>query len=88
MFKFRSVSNIVIAPAKTGRERTKSHEVIKTAQANKGILCIYIPGARIFITVVIKFIDPAIEETPAMCKLKIAKSTLAPGWYCMLDNGG
>jgi hypothetical protein len=82
------VSNIVIAPARTGSERTSNHEVINTAQANSGILCIYMPGARIFITVVIKLIDPAIEETPAMCKLKMAKSTLAPGWYWMLDNGG
>jgi len=79
VFKFLSVSNIVIAPANTGNERTSNHEVINTAHANKGIRCMYIPGARIFITVVIKFIDPAIEETPAMCKLKIAKSTLAPG---------
>ena len=70
---------MVIAPAKTGSDKTNNHEVIKTAQANKGILCIYIPGARIFITVVIKLIEPAIDETPAICKLKIAKSTLAPG---------
>ena len=40
------------------------------------------------ITVVIKLTAPAIEETPAMCKLNIAKSTLAPGWYCMLAKGG
>jgi hypothetical protein len=32
-----------------------------------------------FITVVIKLIAPAIDETPAICRLKIAKSTLAPG---------
>jgi hypothetical protein len=29
--------------------------------------------------VVIKFIAPIIEEAPAKCKLKIAKSTDAPG---------
>ena len=41
----------------------------------------YMPGARMFIIVVIKFTAPAIDDTPAMCKLKMARSTLAPGWY-------
>lgn len=27
-----------------------------------------------------KFIEPAIEETPARCSLKINMSTLEPGW--------
>jgi hypothetical protein len=31
-----------------------------------------------FITVVIKFIAPKIEDAPAKCKLKIAKSTEPP----------
>jgi len=51
---------------------------MKTAQTNKGSLCIVIPGALIFKIVVMKFIAPKIEETPARCKLKIAKSTEAP----------
>jgi hypothetical protein len=51
---------------------------MKTAQTNKGILCIFIPGALIFITVVIKFIAPKIDDAPAKCKLKIAKSTEPP----------
>jgi len=37
-----------------------------------------IPGVRIFKIVVIKLIAPKIEEAPAMCKLKIAKSTEPP----------
>jgi hypothetical protein len=41
-----------------------------------------------FKTVVIKFIAPKIDEIPAKCKLKIAKSTLAPEWYSMLAKGG
>jgi len=51
---------------------------MKTAQTNKGILCIVIPGALIFKIVVMKFIAPKIEEIPARCKLKIAKSTEPP----------
>ena len=79
---------MVIAPASTGSDSSKRNAVINTAQPNNGILCMYMPGARIFITVVIKFMAPAIEETPAICRLNIAKSTLAPGWYCTLDRGG
>jgi len=35
-----------------------------------------------------KLIAPAILLSPAMCKLKIAKSTAGPSWNSMLDNGG
>ena len=62
---FRSVSNIVIAPAKTGRDKRRRRAVIKTAQTNKGSWSIDIPGARILMTVVRKFTAPRIEETPA-----------------------
>jgi hypothetical protein len=55
---------------------------------NKGRLCIYIPGNFIFKTVTIKFIAPNKEETPAKCKLNIAKSTAPPEWASILDNGG
>ena len=37
------------------------------------------PGVLIFKIVVIKFIAPKIEEAPATCKLKIAKSIAGPG---------
>ena len=36
----------------------------------------------------IKFTAPAIEETPAKCKLKIAQSTLAPEWANTPLKGG
>jgi hypothetical protein len=67
-----------MAPANTGKDNNKSIAVIKTAQTNKGILCIFSAGDLIFKTVVIKFIAPKIEEAPAKCKLKIAKSTDPP----------
>jgi hypothetical protein len=38
--------------------------------------------------VVMKFIAPNILDTPARCKLNIAKSTDPPLWYCTVDNGG
>jgi len=74
--KFLSVNNIVIPPARTGKDNNNSIAVIKEAQTNKGNLEKYSPPALMFIIVVIKFIAPAIEAAPARCKLKIAKSTL------------
>ncbi len=88
MLKFLSVNNIVIAPANTGNDNNNNHAVINTAHTNNGILCIVIPGALIFIIVVIKFIAPSIDAIPAKCRLNIAKSTLPPLWYSIDDNGG
>lgn len=61
---------------------------MNTAQTKRGSLCIVIPGALMFRIVVIKFIAPNIELTPAKCRLKIAKSTEPPEWNSMLDRGG
>ena len=55
----------MIAPANTGKDNNNNTAVIKTAHTNNGNLCIVIPGARIFIIVVIKFIAPKIDEIPA-----------------------
>lgn len=78
MLKFRSVNNIVIAPANTGNDNNNNTAVINTAHTNSGNLCIVIPGARIFIIVVIKFIAPNIDDIPAKCRLNIPKSTAPP----------
>jgi hypothetical protein len=86
--KLRSVNSIVIAPAKTGKDNNNKKAVIKTAHTYKGSLCINIPGLRILKIVTIKLIAPNIEETPAICKLKIAKSTEGPECAKPLDNGG
>lgn len=67
MLKFRSVSSIVIAPARTGSESNNKNAVIKTAQTNNGVRLAVIPGARIFVMVTIKLIAPRMEETPAKC---------------------
>lgn len=65
MFRLRSVNNIVIAPAKTGRDKSKRTVVTKIDHTNKGVLLKVIPSIRIFIIVVIKLIAPKIEEAPA-----------------------
>lgn len=78
MLKFLSVSNIVIAPANTGRDSNNKNAVINTDQTNKGNLSIVNPGALMLNMVVIKLIAPIMEDAPAQCKLNIAMSTDPP----------
>ena len=78
----------MIPPANTGKDNNNKIAVTKIAQTNKGNLCKDIPVALIFNTVVIKLIAPNKEETPAKCKLKIAKSTDPPECDCIPANGG
>lgn len=80
--------SIVIAPASTGRESRRSTTVIVTAHTNKGIRSSVRPCHRILITVVMKFTAPKIDEAPAKCKEKIAKSTEGPACAMFLANGG
>jgi hypothetical protein len=68
---------MVIAPAKTGRDKSNKNAVINTDQTKRGKWCILIPGVRILKMVVMKLIAPKIEEIPAKCKLNIANSTAA-----------
>ncbi|MCB4744257.1 MAG: hypothetical protein LGB07_01165 [Sulfurovum sp.] len=67
-----------MAPAKTGKESNSSTAVIFTDQTNRGSRSNCIPRHRILIIVVMKFTAPRIEEAPAKCKEKIAKSTDPP----------
>ena len=88
VFKFRSGSNIVRAPAKTGKERSNKIAVINTDQTNRGIRSNEIPFDRILIIVVIKFTAPKIDEIPAKCNEKMAKSTEDPLWAILFAKGG
>lgn len=69
---------MVIAPARTGKEKRRSKVVIKVAHTNNGICSEVFKEVRMFKIVVIKLIAPKIEEAPARCNLKIVKSTDAP----------
>ena len=86
--KFRSVRSIVIAPANTGRDSRSKTAVINTDHTNNGIESKDIEADRIFIIVVIKLIAPKMEDAPARCNLKIAKSTEIPEWNKFPANGG
>jgi hypothetical protein len=79
---------MVIAPAKTGNDNNNKTAVITTDQTNRGMRSRVIPGLRILTTVVIKLTAPKIEETPAKCKEKIAKSTDDPPWAILAASGG
>jgi len=65
VFRLRSVNNIVIAPARTGRDSSNKIAVKKTDQTNKGVRSQVIPTDRMLIIVVIKFTAPRIEDAPA-----------------------
>jgi hypothetical protein len=72
------VRSIVIAPASTGKDRRSNRAVIATDHTNSGIRSGFIVFGFMLIVVEMKFTAPRIDETPAKCSEKIAKSTDAP----------
>ena len=76
------------SPAKTGKDNNNNIAVTNIAHTNNGNLCKLIPLVLILSTVVIKFIAPNKEDTPAKCKMKIARSTDAPELDWIPANGG
>jgi hypothetical protein len=78
----------VIPPASTGRERIKRIVVKSKLHTYKGTRSSLIVALRMLEIVLIILIDPKIEEAPAKCKLKIARSTQFPLWPNLLDKGG
>jgi len=55
---------MVIAAAKTGKERRRRKAVTNTDQTKSGIVYISIPRQRIFRMVTIKLIAPKMDEIP------------------------
>ena len=88
VLKFLSVNNIVIPPAKTGNDNNNKKAVINTDQGYKPNLLKIKPLDFILNKVVIKFKAPAIEDTPAICKLKMLKSTAPPECAILPLKGG
>lgn len=88
VLKLRSVSSIVIAPARTGRASSRRMAVIRTDQTNRGMLSMVVVSDRILIIVVMKLIAPRIEDAPAKCSLKIPRSTLILLWNIWSESGG
>lgn len=79
---------MVIAPARTGSAKRRRNVVISTLQANNGTCSNQRVLGRIFRIVIIKFNELMIEEAPARCSDRIARSTDAPEWEIWLESGG
>jgi len=89
VLKLRSVNNIVIAPANTGKLVINKIAVKIIDHKNNDKRS----TEKIFLIrehkiVVKKLILPKIEETPAKCNLKIARSTEIPLWNPLSAKGG
>lgn len=78
----------MIAPAKTGRDRRRRITVIKMDHTKRGSRSNRIPGARMFMTVVMKLIAPRIDEIPARWREKMARSTEPPECARLPARGG
>lgn len=68
----------MIAPAKTGRDRSNRITVIRTAHTKRGTRSSWRPCQRMLITVVMKLTAPKIDDAPARCREKMARSTDGP----------
>jgi len=78
----------VIPPARTGSESNSKIAVIKTDHKYNGIFRNVTSLLLKNKIVTIKFIAPNKDETPAMCKLNMVKSTAAPGCASIPAKGG
>ena len=65
VFKFRSVSSMVMPAASTGSESRRRTAVMRTDHTNRGVWYCERAGGFMLIAVVMKLIAPRMEETPA-----------------------
>lgn len=79
---------MVIPAARTGRERSKRTAVIRTDQTKRGVWYWVVDAGFMLIIVVIKLIAPRMDDTPARCNEKIARSTEGPAWARLPARGG
>lgn len=86
--KLRSVNNIVIAPANTGKDNNNKKAVTNTDHTKSLRRSQVISGERMLKIVVIKLIAPNKEDIPAKCKEKIARSTEQPPCPIGPERGG
>lgn len=88
VFRFRSVSSIVMPAASTGSESSRRTAVIRTDHTNRGVWYCDRAGGFMLVAVVMKLIAPRMEEIPARWSEKMARSTDAPAWARLPANGG
>ncbi len=74
---------MVMPAARTGSEGTRSMD-----HTNRGVGCCDKAGGVMLMAVVLKLMAPKMEDTPARCREKMARSTEAPAWLgCLLGAG-
>lgn len=78
----------MIAPANTGSDSSNSSAVIATDHTNSGIRSGFMLFGFMLIVVEMKFTAPRIDDTPARCNEKMARSTDAPACAIPLARGG
>lgn len=88
VFRFRSVSSMVMPAASTGSDSSRRTAVIRTDHTNRGVWYCERAGGFMLMAVVIKLMAPRMEETPARWREKIARSTEAPAWARLPASGG
>lgn len=88
VFRFRSVSSIVMPAARTGSDRSNKTAVMRTDHTNRGVWYCERAGGFMLMAVVMKLIAPRIEDTPARWREKMARSTEAPAWAKLPAKGG
>jgi hypothetical protein len=73
---------------RTGSDNRSSRAVMSIDHTNSGIRSGFMLFGFMLIVVVIKFTAPRIDDTPAKCREKMARSTDAPTCAIPLANGG
>jgi hypothetical protein len=82
------LTHIIHELARTGSDKNNSRAVMAIDHTNNGIRSGFILFGFMLIVVVIKFTAPRMEDTPAKCREKIARSTDAPVCAIPLARGG
>lgn len=78
----------MIAPASTGSDNNRRRAVMATDHTNRGIRSGFMFLGFMLIVVEIKFTAPRMDDTPARCREKMARSTDAPACAIPLARGG
>lgn len=69
---------MVIAPARTGKDNKSKIVVTLRDHTNRGTRSSRNPDVRILMIVVMKLIEPRMDDVPARWREKIARSTEGP----------
>lgn len=78
----------MMAAASTGSDSSRRMAVRKTDQTNRGQLYGDMWWGDMLMQVVMKLIAPRMEDAPAKCRAKMARSIDGPAWARFPERGG